>query len=254
VSGDLDRAFEAARAQWPDLQVDGAAFKRQLEANGARSFAHAPDLYLVFACAHGETAAIRTLTKLAEREVDRALRHLGQGKAFAEDISQQLLAKLLVTRKVEAYVGRGPLSAWLRAAAVRTALNVLETVKPQTSVSRSLPAAGARADDPELQHLRRRYGPLLKGAVEGALRELGADDRNVLRFYFVDGLTVEQIARIRGSHKSTVSRLITRVRKELLEQVRGALVDKGHARADELSSVLRAVVSQLDVSLERALR
>jgi RNA polymerase sigma-70 factor (ECF subfamily) len=178
---------------------------------------------------------------------------MGQGRAFAEDVSQQLLTKLLVTRKVEAYAGRGPLTAWLRAAAVRTALNVLETAKPQASLSENQPAAARGAHDPELALLRRRYGPLLKGAVEGALLGLEADDRNVLRFYFVDDLTVEQIARIRGTHKSTVSRLITRVRKLLLAHIKGALIERG-MREHEVSSVLRAVVSQLDVSLERALR
>jgi RNA polymerase sigma-70 factor (ECF subfamily) len=102
--------------------------------------------------------------------------------------------------------------------------------------------------------MRGRYGGLLKRAVEGALEGLEADDRNVLRFYFVDGLTVEQIARIRGSHKSTVSRLITRVRKQLREQVAEAFAEDPNERPEELSSVLRAVMSQLDVSLERALR
>jgi RNA polymerase sigma-70 factor (ECF subfamily) len=253
VSADLDRAVQAARAQWPGFAVDAAAFRRRLEANGARAWAHTTDLYLVFACIHGDAEAIRALTHEVEREVARALQHLGHGRAFVEDVSQQLLAKLLVTGKAEAYVGRGPLKAWLRAAALRTALNELETLKPHDALSRGQPAAAPGANDPELVHLRRRFGPLLKAAVEGALRGLEADDRNVLRFYFVDGLTVEQIARIRGRHKSTVSRLITRVRKGLLEQVRGELVEKG-MRPDELSSVLRAVVSQLEVSLERALR
>ena len=41
---------------------------------------------------------------------------------------------------------------------------------------------------------------------------------------------------------------------QLLEQVKGHFAEEMKARPDEVSSVLRAVVSQLDVSIERALR
>ncbi len=252
---DLEEALDHARAQWPKLKVNRAAFRAHLAASGARALPHAPDLYVAFACAQGDEAAARELVDRVEAEVPAAVRHFGQGAAFAEDVSQQLLAKLLAgERKIAGYAGRGPLRAWLRAAAVRAAINALETAKSQASLDSNVMAPARGAADPEVVAVRRKYGAALKGAVEGALRELPTDDRNVLRFYFVDGLTVEEIARIRGAHKSTVSRLITRVRRQLLEQVKGELTARTKARPEELSSVLRAVVSQLDVSLERALR
>lgn len=127
-------------------------------------------------------------------------------------------------------------------------------MKSQSSLDANTPGAAGGAGDPELAHVRRTYGKAMKGAVESALKDLEPDDRNVLRFYFVDGLTVEQIARMRSVHKSTVSRLITRVRAHLLEQVKDEVAANVQARREELSSVLRAVVSQLDVSLERVLR
>jgi RNA polymerase sigma-70 factor (ECF subfamily) len=211
------------------------------------------------ACADHDAPAVKELVKRVKAEVPRALRHLGQSTDFGEDISQRLLTKLLVAEKnqpakIATYAARGPLIAWVRAASVRTALNALEATRPQLSVSRSIPGPSRGAGDPELALIRRRYGAALKAAVEAALRNLEPDDRNVLRFYFVDSLTVDQIARIRGSHKSTVSRLITRIRKDLLARVEGRLVGELKARPEELSSVLRALVSQLDVSIETALR
>jgi RNA polymerase sigma-70 factor (ECF subfamily) len=258
VTAELDAAVEMAQELWPKLKVNPAAFRKQLAAAGEASYSHAADLYLALACADQDAPAVKELVKRVKAEVPRALRHLGQGADFAEDIGQRLLTKLLVGEKnepakISTYAARGPLIAWVRAAAVRTALNALEATKPQLSVSRSIPGPSRGAGDPELALIRRQYGGALKAAVEAALRNLEPDDRNVLRFYFVDSLTVDQIARIRGSHKSTVSRLITRIRKDLLAHVEGELVGALKARPEELSSVLRALVSQLDVSIESAL-
>ena len=251
---DLEAAVEHAKLSWPKLKVSRVAFRAHLAASGARALPHAADLYLAFACAARDEAAARELTARVEREVPQAVRHFGQGSAFAEDVSQQLLGKLLAEKKIQTYAGRGPLAAWLRAAAVRTAINAVESLKSQASLDSNIVAPGRSGADPEIAIVRRKYGAALKVAVEAALKELQTDDRNVLRFYFVDGLTVEEIARIRGAHKSTVSRLITRIRRQLLAQVKGDLTAKMNARPEELSSVLRAVVSQLDVSLERALK
>ncbi|MBL8950274.1 MAG: sigma-70 family RNA polymerase sigma factor [Myxococcaceae bacterium] len=251
---ELEAALEHAKSQWPRLKVSRAAFRAHLAASGPKALPHAGDLYLAFACAANDAAAARELTARVEREVPAAVRHFGQGSAFAEDVSQQLLGKLLAEKKIQTYAGRGPLAAWLRAAAVRTAINAVESQKSQASLDSNIMAPARSNADVDLAVMRKKYGATLKVAVEAALKELQTDDRNVLRFYFVDGLTVEEIARIRGAHKSTVSRLITRIRKELLAQVKGDLTAKMNARPDELSSVLRAVVSQLDVSLERALR
>jgi RNA polymerase sigma-70 factor (ECF subfamily) len=256
---DLDAAVDAARAEWPKLKVNRAEFRTLLSSSGPKALSHASDLYLAFACTCRDPAAARELAARVDQEVPHALRHFGQDTAFAEDVGQQLLTKLLAggkgdRRKIESYAGRGPLNAWLRAAAVRTAINALETQKSQASVDANLAVPGRGPVDPELAHIRKKYGAALKGVVEAALRDLQPDDRNVLRFYFVDGLTVEQIARLRGAHKSTVSRLITRVRTQLLADVKEQLADRLKARPEELSSVLRAMVSQLDVSIERALR
>lgn len=251
--------MEAARAKWPKLAVNRAEFRARLAAAGERALPNAADLYLAHACRGGDPPAIRELSRLVEGQVQHAVRRLSQDQAFTQDVSQQLLSKLLVASegerpKIETYSGRGTLEAWLRAAAVRTALNMLEALKSQSSLDANLAVASRGGSDPELAHVRRRYGKAMKGAVESALKHLEADDRNVLRFYFVDGLTVEQIARLRGVHKSTVSRLIARVRTKLLDQVKDEVAEAANARREELSSVLRAIVSQLEVSLERALR
>lgn len=239
--------------------MNRAEFRARLAAGGDRALPNAADLYLALACQAQEAEAVRELSRLVDDQVRHAVRRLSQDRSFTQDVSQQLLTKLLVASegdrpKIETYSGRGTLEAWLRAAAVRTALNMVEAMKSQSSLDANLAVASRGGSDPELAHVRRRYGKAMKGAVESALKHLEADDRNVLRFYFVEGLTVEQIARLRGVHKSTVSRLISRVRAKLLEQVKDEVAQAAQARREELSSVLRAIVSQLDVSLERALR
>jgi RNA polymerase sigma-70 factor (ECF subfamily) len=255
-----DARIDVARGAWPRLVVNRHAFEEQLKVCSAgQPQLHVADLYLAFACAEEDPEAIRALAGLVKAEVPRALSHLRQSSAFGDDVQQQLLTRLVMRSgnqpaKIRSYRGRGPLSAWLRSAALRTALNALESVRPEESVDQNVAAASSRAgDDPELAVMRRRFNGPLKRALESALRGLEPDDRSVLRFYFVDGLTVEQIAIIRGTHKSTVSRLITRTRKLLVGQVEELLIVKLGIKRDELSSMIRVVQGQLDVSLERAL-
>jgi RNA polymerase sigma-70 factor (ECF subfamily) len=89
--------------------------------------------------------------------------------------------------------------------------------------------------------------------VETQLARLPVDERNLLRFHFIDGLSLTQIATLRGVHQSTVSRLLARTRKDVLEGIRLGFRTMFADAEDEFSSVIRLVQSQLDVSIEQAL-
>jgi RNA polymerase sigma-70 factor (ECF subfamily) len=114
-------------------------------------------------------------------------------------------------------------------------------------------AVVGRIEDPEVAHLRRQYGALLRTAVETQLARLPVDERNLLRFHFIDGLSLTQIATLRGVHQSTVSRLLARTRQDVLEGIRLGFRTMFADAEDEFSSVIRLVQSQLDVSIEQAL-
>jgi len=179
--------------------------------------------------------------------------------SFIEEVAQRLRQKLLVGGpdghpKIQAYVARGPLSSWLRAAALREALNLLEGERDDAPLDGAalgrLPAGGS---DPELDLIRRRYAPQFKSALDESLRGLPAKERNLLRLYFVQGLTVEEIGRMEGTHKSTISRWLSKARAAVLEDVRTRLGATLKLSPPELDSLIGALQSQLHVSLHRAL-
>src|SRR5204863_2993549 len=88
------------------------------------------DLYLCCACARGDRAALAALERGYFGDVDGALASF-RGKGIApEEIKQQLRERLLTARdggrpRILDYGGRGDLGRWLRAVAVRAAIDAV---------------------------------------------------------------------------------------------------------------------------------
>ncbi|MCI0571044.1 MAG: sigma-70 family RNA polymerase sigma factor [Myxococcaceae bacterium] len=268
LEASLQRQLEAARAALPDVEVVPADFVRHL-ARGVRAGAdpraaldslHGADIALTLAAARGERLALAELDRRLSQVVARALAHMRVPEGLVSEVEQQLRQTLLVPTqpgrapRVLDYLGRGPLAHWLKAGAVRTALNLLERQRPGAYAPQSaLEAVPASGPDPELLAVRQRYAPEFKAAFQAAIEGLPADERNYLRMYFVEGLTVEEIGRMRGAHKSTVSRWLARIRQDILADVRRRLQERLKLQPDELDSLVDVLRSQLDLSLHRVL-
>jgi RNA polymerase sigma-70 factor (ECF subfamily) len=224
---------------------------------------HADDLALAAACAKGDRIALGKLDRILSEAVPRAAARLKASNAFIDEVKQLLRHKLFVADparnarpKILDYQGRGPLAQWLRASALRVALNLLEAQGGTRALANDEgPVARLHSPgpDPELSLVKRRYGPEFRAALEAALLGLGAKERAILRLYFAQGMTVEEIGRLEGTHKSTISRWLTRMRASLLADVRARLQEKLGLGAAELDSLLNALGSQLHVSLARVL-
>ncbi|WNG51959.1 sigma-70 family RNA polymerase sigma factor [Archangium minus] len=256
---DLEALAARVREALPDIQVDRDAFLRALAAH-PEGHGQAVELYLAFACAQGDAWALGELERRLGSLVGAAITHLRPDRVFVDEVHQRLRQKLLLPRegqrpKLLEYAGKGPLVQWLRAVALREALNLLAQqrtgapLESDTSLL-ELPAPGP---DPELTLLKHRYAPEFKAALEAALRELPPRERNFLRLFFLEGLTVEQIARMDGTHKSTVSRRMASARESVLTQMRRQLQERLALSVSELDSLVGQLRSQLDVSLARAL-
>ena len=98
----------------------------------------------------------------------------------------------------------------------------------------------------------------LRDAVEPAITEalgrLGDRDRLILRLYLVSGLTTRAIGTSLGLSQPAVSKRLANVRANLLADIRDAVATRLKVPKDELSSLMRFVASQLDLSVSRALR
>ena len=266
---DLDAVAKAIVDRGPTLAIDRVAFAAHVgsrldgapDVEEALADLHAEDLFLAYACGTGVRAAIAALDRQIGPVVEGARARM-KGKASVEDVAQLLREKLLVPRdgappKVLDYSGRGPLGGWMRIAAVRTALDLgrhgdAASMRP---VSREmlLEVPAPISDDPELDHLRKRYARDFKQAFEEAIRELSVEDRNLLRLSLVDGLSIDEIGAVFGYHRATAARKVARAKDLVQERTRKILTDRLDVASAELRSIMGYIKSHLDLSIQRLL-
>jgi RNA polymerase sigma-70 factor (ECF subfamily) len=207
---------------------------------------HDDELQLAQACGRGERAALERF----EREfLNQVPLFLSRTHAeLADEVMQALRHKLFVDKKIAEYSGRGPLAGWLRVVAMRTAIDLRREDKP---LPRSLMEQAI--DSPELQVMKERYLPDLKAALSRSLRDLTSEDRNLLRLHLIDGLTLEQIAKLFAVNRSTVFRWLSATREKLFAEARRRLREKLGVSDEEFDSLAQLVRSRLDLSLSEIL-
>jgi RNA polymerase sigma-70 factor (ECF subfamily) len=274
--GPVDRellapALEAATARGasahPGVVVSAVAFARALGAHAGREpdpiaaleTLHTDDLYLTTACLAGDGAALETLERLVRSTVPAAVSRLRLDASTVSDVEQLVRQRLLVPPsggppKLHEYGGRGALKQWLRAVALRVALNHLDGRRPEDSLdAEGAPVLAAAGPDPEMALLKQHARDEFKAVLQEVLTGLPPHERSLLRLYFLQGLTVEQIGRMEGTHKSTVSRWLTRTRATVLAEVQRRLGERLRLEPGEYDSLLGLLRSQLSLSLHRVL-
>jgi RNA polymerase sigma-70 factor (ECF subfamily) len=262
----LRAALATAHSAWPDVRVaDGemlravAARLPQGAAPGAAVAAmHISDLYLAYACAQADKRALAAFETHFLSAVASFVAQIDRSESFADDVRQILREKLLVRvagapPKIAEYTGRGPLGGWLRVAAVRTALNLRRSNKTRGDSDDSATEIASPTPDPEIDYLKTRSGNALRGALQATLASLPADERNVLRMHYIDGLTIDEIGTAYRVHRSTVARWLASAREKILDETKKALEGELHMARGEVESMIGLVQSQLDVSIYRYL-
>ncbi len=76
-------------------------------------------------------------------------------------------------------------------------------------------------------------------ALEEAIASLSDRERAALRMSALDGLSIDQIARVFQMHRSTAARWLVRAKAELAAKVRDGLVRRLGASAGDLASIAR---------------
>jgi len=220
---------------------------------------HLSDLYLAFACAEGDTHALRSFGTLLST-VAGAVRSVDGAPAFVDEILQRLRTRVLVpedgrSARILDYAGRGSLENWLRAGALRLALNARRDARrgPEPLPDASLWEPAAPTAERTLELLRGKYAAEFGSALREAFASLEPGERNVLRMHFLEGLSLNQIAAMYQVNKSTISRRMARAREILLERTRAQLERALSLPATELDSLLQQLGPRLDLSLSSVL-
>ncbi|AKQ70038.1 putative DNA-binding regulatory protein [Myxococcus hansupus] len=256
----------AGVSTWEGVALEEEDFLRHLagclprDEDPARVLAtvHGADLYLACACARGDTTAHAALERQVLPKAAASVSRLKASGVEPSEVLQQLRERLLVPEgnrpaRMAEYQGSGPLAAWLRAAAVRTALNLQRTERRRAHAeeeAEAVPlASGAGAADVELAYLQRHHREDFQRALSESLKALPARERTVLRLHAVEGLSLERIGTLYQTHKSTVSRWVARARESVMEGTRQRLAERLQLTSGELHSLMRALHGELDLSL-----
>ena len=130
---------------------------------------------------------------------------------------------------------------------------VLKQKGQRRATSDDLDALPAAVGDPEIDLLRARYAKAFQAALRTALETLPVRDRNVLRFSYLDGLSIDEIAAFYRVHRATAARWVARARTALIDETRRLVVERLTVGESELESLMRDLASQLEVSIRRLL-
>jgi RNA polymerase sigma-70 factor (ECF subfamily) len=248
---EVRRLFEEARAAWPGVELAFESFAARLEVGGS---AYATDLYLACACSAQCPEALVAFDHMFLRCVREAVSRIDRSHDFLSEVQQILRERLLVgpDAKIREYRGGGALAAWIRTAAVRTALNLRRRAKQDIKRDASLEPF-APLLDPEIALLRQRHTADIDAALRRAIAALDARERLLLHYYYVDGLTLAKIAALEHVGTSTVFRRMNAATQAVLSSVRDELSEKLQLSTLSLDSLLRHVRDEIDLSLSQAL-
>jgi RNA polymerase sigma-70 factor (ECF subfamily) len=169
------------------------------------------------------------------------------GEARARELADSLYAELYGLNGaggargralLDYFHGRSKLATWLRTVLAQRHIDALRAAKRTESLEDDESighdegplgrAAVSRTDavgagDPD----RTRLLPQLRQAIAAALSALAPGERLLLSLYYVQELTLAQVARLRGVHEATISRQIEGVRRELRQSIERTLASGG---------------------------
>ena len=265
VEAELSSLVARAGLEAPGVELDVVAFVEHVgervtfDTRGRPMLhsLHAGDLWIAFGCVIADSQALIAFELRFAPEIRNALRR-SFDLGLAEDAELRLMEKLMLVAgddgpRLASYAGRGALGPWLRAAAVRTAIDLMRARRELPADPGTLGEIGG-AVDPLLASLKERYRDEFRVAFAAAAAQLTDRERTLLRYRFLDDLSIDEIGALYRVHRATSARWIAAIRESLFEATRAHLVAQLAVSESEVDSVLRLIDSQLDVSISAVMR
>ncbi len=254
-------SFERCQRRFPTVQLSIEDFRARvkeiiqpgIKPSGSDAFEklHCEDLFLAIACSRDDRVAW-------EHFVDDYLpmiRHFAAqacgNPTEAEDLAQELTAKLLnEKRRLAGYNGRGSLAGWLRVAVSHAAIDRFRKSSRQVSLegleeSGTMPAVSNPVDCEEGDALDRQWGPIITRIAAECLHRLPSRDRLLLALYYLSGVPLKDLGRQFGIHEATASRWLDRMRRDIRKDVERELRKKHGLRSGELESLWKWISPSL---------
>ena len=259
----VERLHRTARGERWSLSPD--VFAATLEASARKAFAastpdasqlqryceslHLEDLALACACAQGSDLAwehfIREYRPGLYRAAD-AIDPSGGSRDLADSLYGELFG--LDVRDGERrshfryFHGRSSLSTWLRAVLSQRHVDRVRRARRQDSLPEDESPAAIPAPASEVDPERGGYVGVMRRSVTAAVAALEPRDRLRLRCYYAQDLTLLQIGRMLNESEATVSRHLSRARRDVRAIVERDLRAQRMTDA-EIADCFAAVVS-----------
>jgi RNA polymerase sigma-70 factor (ECF subfamily) len=260
LASELAALCARGRAGHPELALNDESFASHLARCGADLSApdlHVEDLFLACACLQRVPRAVERLQERCRPLLERSVRRFGTGQCFVDDVEQRLWDGLLVDStsgpRLATYAGAGALERWIGISAQRIALMV---IRHEAAEGRAIEVAARSRflpQDPELEAIKDRYRGALQRAVDAAIDAMDAHEKMLYRMHLVEGLTLDQIAKAYGVHHTTILRRLRAASARVLEETKRLLKQDLQLCGDEFDSLVRLLVSQLDLDISRVL-
>jgi RNA polymerase sigma-70 factor, ECF subfamily len=254
LSALLGELWDRARAAHPGVVDDAASFADRLRvALTGEPFERWPerlarmpveDLWLAAAAERGDRQALERVNAAVTDIAGVVARRFALDPSeLAQLVRVRVLSPIDGSRpKIQQYLGKGTLSAWLRVVTARIALNQRGRTPPHEGIGERVATT-----DPEAIVLRRQLQDVFASALQAAFAALPAEERRLLREYFVEGATVVELGTRHGVHTATAARRINHAKHRLLETFRGHAATRLSGSSLDVGAMLEVLRSQLSL-------
>jgi RNA polymerase sigma-70 factor (ECF subfamily) len=262
----LTTIVEAGRKVWPKIAIADEAFIDHLamfaraapDRDAYLGAVHAGDLFLACGVCLHDRAALAAFEEHFMSQVRDFVLRVRMSNDAVDEIKQKLRERLVLgsegaAPKIAEYSGKGALGGWLRITAVRTALNHLRDTGAAAKTE-ELGDELAPGADPELAYVKEHASDLFSDAFKRVLDGLAPNERSMLRLHYIDGLTLDQLAQIYKTPRSTLARRVAATRQQILEATESLLRDEQRLSPSAVASVIRQAQSQMQLTITRHLR
>lgn len=229
----LSTSLRGAREAWPGASpcvgfVQYLASKvPTLRMAAAFVTLRARELFLMYACLHGDPRAIAEFERHYVPKVTRTLQRMKWTPLAIDDAKSVLRERLFFPGTggralALEYSGRGDLGRWLRSVAVRAALRERERERRHVDLDGHTDAL-ATENDPEQDLALHREGATFADSLLRALAALPLRERKLLFRHYYEGLSLEDMARRHRVHRATAARWLAEARESVLKTMRREL-------------------------------
>ncbi len=252
----LAELVASGRRAWPAIAIAPETFVRHLAHHAdaeALADVHGDDLYLAAACLAGDAAAIAAFDAELLSRVPAIVRRIAKTPAAVDELVQHVRVAVLTASagapRLAQYSGRGPLHGWVRTVALNSALMAVRPQRETVHRSRDL-AQREHGVTSELatELAKQRHGPQFQQALDGAIATLTPRERNLVRAYYVDEMSVDRLGVRFRVHRATAARWLQTAREKLLDETRRRLGELVDVTPSEFQSLALAIKSQLSIS------